>query len=388
MLTLKDIRLGDCWRFTGPDAPDHRANFTTRMTDPAPKGLPKGWDDYGVDDPPNKQTYWRMHKDKAVELLEHYSTHPTPTPIKLTRRDLQPGDCFEYAEPVSEESGPRIVEGRDVSLAGMPGTWNLSTKTSARMDAPVRRIPRWDAPASPVLAFSKCRQYVVVAAKDVPTTAQRSPYSNNLAQAIKDEDDDIAHLKEHGSKISHSNGFCWIKHSDLETKSTTRVHATSKCGDYVLIDIRDVPEDAARSMVNGTVDEGVADQESDIKRVQRGDLHGPRRDREGFVWVSRGSVAPQEPFVRSCVDPLENLLETRVNGIDGHEALTRLEVAMRTESVVRRSDGWVSTNGEFGGLDELQFELARKCWAARLRKLRDDAATRERMRVTCEPNDG
>lgn len=149
IIKLRDLIIGDCWRYVSGS--DRRPGVTTGADDPSPTDLPDGWDDYGLDP---ECEYFQNNADRKVELLEHYSVSKTPMPLELKRRDLRPGDCFQYLDDdqiipgVSSVSCPHIVDGRNVSYLHKPSDWLVSTDGSARqrMDSPVRRIPKWPVP--------------------------------------------------------------------------------------------------------------------------------------------------------------------------------------------------------------------------------------------------
>jgi hypothetical protein len=141
MTTLNDIKGQDrvCWRFIDADAPDHKP--TANHTDGGDKS-PSNWDGWRIETGAPSD-YLQRHGHQNIELLEHYSTHREPTPRTLRRGDLKPGDCYQYLD---DAGGPHIVEGHDISFAGMPPKWLVSTEGSARlrMESPVRRIPHWN----------------------------------------------------------------------------------------------------------------------------------------------------------------------------------------------------------------------------------------------------
>ncbi len=147
IIKLRDLNLGDCWRYVSGS--DRRPGVTTHGDDPSPTDLPEGWDDYGLDP---ECEYFQNNANRKVELLEHYRDSPSPRPLELKRRDLRPGDCFQYLDNSADIneciSVPHIVDGRNVSYLGKPPDWLVSTEGSARgrMDSPVRRIPKWDQP--------------------------------------------------------------------------------------------------------------------------------------------------------------------------------------------------------------------------------------------------
>lgn len=159
IILLKDVIHGDCWMYSGKNAPDRRPSVTTRYDEGEPPEMPDSWDDYGLPRPAdfeNPESYIRCNGDREVELLEHFSVSPTPRPLKLKRRDLRDGDCFQYLDDSKDIakciSVPYIVDGPNVSLAGMPSGWLTSTETSSklRLEAPVRRYPHWDRTRPPV----------------------------------------------------------------------------------------------------------------------------------------------------------------------------------------------------------------------------------------------
>lgn len=90
--------------------------------------------------------------------------------------------------------------------------------------------------------------------------------------------------------------------------------------------------------------------------------------------------------VRSCVDPLDKLLNQWAGEYTGAECLARFEMAQRTESLVRTLHGYVCTNADCG-LDEGQVALAQEIWPHMLRARFKLAANKERLRVVCDDVD-
>ncbi len=83
----KDVPDGTCFRYLNINIIKPLINSARR-----PRALPEEWSFSWM----SKDTL--EYEDKEVEILEHYSTHPIPTPITkaLLRKDLQVGDCFKY----------------------------------------------------------------------------------------------------------------------------------------------------------------------------------------------------------------------------------------------------------------------------------------------------
>lgn len=150
MFTFRDLLPGDCWRFPegDEDAPDHDPTFCFDQDagEKAPS-IPRGWDSWGLERN-DKSAFYEDHKDRPVELLEHYTTHPKPRLLALKRRGLTAGDCFQYLDDGDDNRSlgvSHIVDGPNVSLRGLPREWCVSTNSAKyRMDSPVRRIWRWD----------------------------------------------------------------------------------------------------------------------------------------------------------------------------------------------------------------------------------------------------
>jgi hypothetical protein len=160
MLTLKDIRHGDCWMYCGNNAPDRRPSIASYQNEGTPPGMPDSWDDYGMpreEDLANIESYFNCNKDRPVELLQHYGISPIPRPLRLKRCDLVPGDCFQYlndGDDGKSPSGCYVVDGGGVHYTGLPSTWLVSTSGSsrARMNDPVRRVEHWDLERKPFVA--------------------------------------------------------------------------------------------------------------------------------------------------------------------------------------------------------------------------------------------
>ncbi len=160
MLKLKDIRHGDCWMYSGKNAPDKRPSIATYQDEHAPPELPDHWDDYGMpreEDLENIESYFRCNSHREVELLEHYSDYPTPRPLRLKRKDLVAGDCFQYLDDGDDGKSPslcHIVDAAGVHYKGLPNDWLVSTAGSSRtrMDSPVRRIEHWNLARKPFVA--------------------------------------------------------------------------------------------------------------------------------------------------------------------------------------------------------------------------------------------
>lgn len=347
MLKFKYLLPGDCWRFSLDDnsAPDHRATTVSLIPgSPRPADLDSDWDWMVVPGHPKATEYLRLHGERAVELLEHYSTHPSPTPLKLTRGDLKPGDCFQYLESteVVGPSGPMIACSNGLMPAGMPSAWCPSPPiyTITRNRDLVRRIRHWN--ATP--------QYEhVVAHEGVVTTLEMD--------ATDLQDGDII------THVYHRSEAKWMQ---------TGYHATPL-----------------------TVSERFPDGRA--KRMK--EEFGATVYFDGtpyWVRVQRKASNPQiaAPVILSGVDPLKDLRdaifvreEKTTGGIKGRECLQRFEMAQRTESLARPRadvDQLVSTNAECG-MTSAQVEVARDLWSYKLRlqiaetKLREETAVRRNV---------
>lgn len=96
------VQLGDCWRYQDATlhAPLHAFftsfdNLTNKGSQCRPKDFPQKW---GLAD-----TVPLQRGDQPIELLEHYSTHPTPTPLgsgaPATRRPAYERDLAAFQAP-------------------------------------------------------------------------------------------------------------------------------------------------------------------------------------------------------------------------------------------------------------------------------------------------
>jgi len=89
-------------------------------------------------------------------------------------------------------------------------------------------------------------------------------------------------------------------------------------------------------------------------------------------------------------ETLAELLEDRVEGMRDDVALCNYEMAQRTESLCRVSDGFVSTHGDYP-LTIAQASFAREIWELKLRqgiaRSSAEAAQRERLQVVCDDVD-
>ena len=160
MLTLKDIRHGDCWRYSSDKALDRRPSITTYYNEGEPPELPNNWDDYGLPrerDLADPMSYFNCNKDREVELLVHYGISRTPQPLRLRRGNLIPGDCFQYLDDGNDGSSPslcHVVDGPGVHYTDLPREWLVSTAGSARcrLESPVRRVEHWSLERKPFIA--------------------------------------------------------------------------------------------------------------------------------------------------------------------------------------------------------------------------------------------
>jgi len=326
MLRLRDIQPGDCWRFALDDmsAPDHKPTLTFKYEEASPP-KPEGWDTWGWEKS-DKSEYMKTHGDRPIELLEHCSTHPEATPLNLRRRDLRPGDCFQYIE-AEGPSHSLIIDGLDVRLSGTPAGWSVSSARSSetRMDDPVRRIPRWDdakPTLTPVVVDPRVLHDLgdgtgIVRVADVGPDQERSDAYDALVGAIDRLNDGF-----YIGRIGRRRGVCGIPNA------------------YARVRIAELPRRAA------------------------------------------GPAAPAAPVVLPCVDPLKSLRDAifvrevaTIDGIRGGECLTRFERAQQTESVAWTGSAHVSTNAECG-LTPRQVEAARDLWSYKLRLLTAEAQQR------------
>jgi|HubBroStandDraft_6_1064221.scaffolds.fasta_scaffold247309_2 hypothetical protein len=155
-MKFKDVRPGHCFRFLLSDrsVPDHDPMVVTD-TPGDPAGLPRSknplWATWYYEGESDDSAFYHEFRDHEVELLEHYSTHPTPTPLvrgEPERRDLVHGDCFVYLD---SPGSFYIVGDHRTEISGAPDNWNMSTRTSAagRWENKVRRIPHWNTGETP-----------------------------------------------------------------------------------------------------------------------------------------------------------------------------------------------------------------------------------------------
>ncbi len=132
----EDIKPGQCFRYVGsPNEPFYR-KLSTEYLVKLPSNSP--WSMASI-------SFYKG--DLEVELLEHYSTHPIPIPLKikeeqevkieLLRKDIQPGQCFRYVgdtQYVDAYYYPQETEDREnIRLPIHPKRawrWFISTNTS------------------------------------------------------------------------------------------------------------------------------------------------------------------------------------------------------------------------------------------------------------------
>jgi hypothetical protein len=90
MITMKDVagKAGVCWRYADQDAPDHDPTYNKMPgeSDETPERW-STWDVEGPDEEPS--SYAKENGHRRVELLEHFSTHPTPTLLKNQGFDVK-----------------------------------------------------------------------------------------------------------------------------------------------------------------------------------------------------------------------------------------------------------------------------------------------------------
>lgn len=376
---------GICWQMTGQDAPDRRPTVSA-VKDPH---QPNSWDWY---DPTDFSSVWlKKHGHQPVVLIEHFSVSEKPKALTLQRRDLLPGDCFRYVNHDSL-SQQFIVEGKDVSLAGMPGTWDHSYNKHADMDAIVVRIAHWNVVeegSREILRTSACGAYVLVNATEVPMGVWRSQRNTTLEEAIRDEVSDIKWAKQHHLSGPSDAGLCWME-KPLEQANVSdliEIPATKlRDGDCIV-----ALKDSGDWQETGYKDEPIYVREwgSDGKALRVGVNFGATMngDKPWMVRVKRTGTRITS-VVLPCVDPLKELRDAvfvreiaTVEDIKGLECLTRFEKAQQTESVVHLvGGGYVSTNAECG-LTTNQVEAAQDLWSYKLRLMAAEAKLRDTQKL-------
>lgn len=82
-MTLRDVKHGMCWRFTAPDAEDHRPSYSTTPDERRLERLhfpkPCHWDEHHLDD---HDEFNNKHANQPIQLLQHYSVAPEGKPIE------------------------------------------------------------------------------------------------------------------------------------------------------------------------------------------------------------------------------------------------------------------------------------------------------------------
>lgn len=86
---MKDIacRLGVCWRYIDSDAPDHDPTYNIEKGEK--DATQDKWTPWEVESPDEPSNYTKINGHRRVEMLEHYSTHPTPTLLKNQEFELK-----------------------------------------------------------------------------------------------------------------------------------------------------------------------------------------------------------------------------------------------------------------------------------------------------------
>jgi hypothetical protein len=89
MITMKDVavRAGICWRYIDADAPDHDPTYNNGKGEGDP--TPPKWTTWEVETLDEPSNYTKVNGHRRVELLEHFSTHPTPTLLKNQTFDVK-----------------------------------------------------------------------------------------------------------------------------------------------------------------------------------------------------------------------------------------------------------------------------------------------------------
>jgi hypothetical protein len=150
MTTLRDISSTEdvCWRFhpADKDAPDHRPTFNHDGDDDDPS--PSTWDSWEVEsdyDDEEPSDFMKKHGNCEVELLEHWSTHPEPTPL---RRSAAPVPVYrskavsDIGETLGQMFGKRIDGmGGDMCLYNFEMAQRKDLLSSDDNDQPVCRHP-------------------------------------------------------------------------------------------------------------------------------------------------------------------------------------------------------------------------------------------------------
>lgn len=145
-LTTRDIRVGDCFRWIGPTAPDNKPTYAdTHKNSKQPADLPIGWDACDVDDKEKNFKWWADHGDIPLEILEHYRRDDNG--VILTRGHIEVGECYEYCgiDATSSRSFLMVEDMTKVRAADLPDGWTYGdVNRTGNNHKRVRRIPRWD----------------------------------------------------------------------------------------------------------------------------------------------------------------------------------------------------------------------------------------------------
>jgi hypothetical protein len=122
MTTLRDISSTEhvCWRFHpgDQDAPDHRPTFNhdRDTVDPSPST----WDSWEVeydDSEEEPSDFMKKHGHRRIELLQHWSTHPEPTPLPRVAAPYLFKAVSDIGETLDELLFSRVEDMRgDVAL--------------------------------------------------------------------------------------------------------------------------------------------------------------------------------------------------------------------------------------------------------------------------------
>lgn len=144
-LYLKDLRIGDCFRFIQDSAPDKKPTYCDTVANRrAPRDLPSTWDAIDIDD--LGKSCLLTHLDEPIEILEHYRR--SPTPVVLTFGCLRLGDAFEflYHNGGFASAPPAVLTDFPGNHAfGAPAVWiQCPQNRPDLLGELVRRIPRWD----------------------------------------------------------------------------------------------------------------------------------------------------------------------------------------------------------------------------------------------------
>lgn len=141
-LKLKDVRVGDCFRYLDDTLNEGAVAYyaDTRRNPVRPNDLPPGWGASDVDDQGTYPDWWRDNGDDPVELLEHYTRAPKPEVLR--RVHIRVGECFQY---IGKSSLIEMVDDWErYPRHKLPTCWWIAEVGRCDLaHARVRRIPHW-----------------------------------------------------------------------------------------------------------------------------------------------------------------------------------------------------------------------------------------------------